>query len=352
MSPSFSSFTSCSFNSISSSGHILYGCRDIGCVPGSSSITNSIACTGGIPGNSSGKTSGNSRTTLTSSINGATPTFRAYNCADPTVERQLYQISALESCVSNTVLDGQSILALYLTSQSMPKMTSMSERGKTTRGEEKMAPWIQICTSGILPADCILELGEAIARGTGNLSRGRSSELAKASDMKEWEAPESNKTVAGTEHTSNLPSTISDDCWASAKVTLFTWSARGWARTNALLGVERGGGGGSRGKRGSVHCGDLCPGLPHLKHVISGLGWPCGAGGLAKGGVERGPCCTGTGGREKGRTTAPSAETADAAAEAVALQPRTWPSCGPSLLNCALSASSSLRNALPQLTPV
>ena len=92
--------------------------------------------------------------------------------------------------------------------------------------------------------------------------------------MKEWDAPESNKTDAGTEHTSNLPSTISDDCWASVTVTLFTLTARGWALTIALLGVERGGGGGSRAKRGSVHCGDLCPGLPHLKHVISGLGWP------------------------------------------------------------------------------
>ena len=92
--------------------------------------------------------------------------------------------------------------------------------------------------------------------------------------MKEWEAPESNNTVAGTEHTSNLPSTVSDDCWASANVTLFTLAARGWALTIALLGVERGGGGGSRAKRGSVHIGDLCPGLPHLKHMISGLGWP------------------------------------------------------------------------------
>src|SRR3954463_15259615 len=103
-------------------------------------MTNSIARTGGIPGNSSGKTSGKSQTTLTSSIKGATPAFRAYNCADPAVEPQVYQISAPESCVSNTVLDGQSILALCCKSQSMPKMTSMSERGKTTRDVEKIAP--------------------------------------------------------------------------------------------------------------------------------------------------------------------------------------------------------------------
>src|SRR3954465_8006491 len=108
---------------------------------------NSIARTGGIPGNSSGKTSGKSQTTLTSSIKGATPAFRACNCADPAVEPQVYQISAHESCVSNTVLDRQSILAFYFKSQSMPRMTSMSERGKTTRDEEKIAPCIQISTS-------------------------------------------------------------------------------------------------------------------------------------------------------------------------------------------------------------
>src|SRR3954468_20501690 len=157
-------------------------------------MTNSIARTGGIPGNSSGKTSGKSRTTLTSSIKGATPAFKAYNCADPAVEPQVYQISAPESCVSNTVLDGQSILALCLTSQSMPKMTSTSERGKTTRGAAKITPWIEISTSGILPEDCILELGEEIARSVGNLSLGRSRDLAKASDMNEWEAPGSDKT--------------------------------------------------------------------------------------------------------------------------------------------------------------
>src|SRR3954468_7100674 len=137
MSPSSSSFTSCFFNSINSSGHILYGCREIGCVPGSSSITNSIARIGGIPGNSSGKTSGNSRTTLTSSIKGATPAFKAYKCVDPAVEPHVYQTSTPESCVSNTVWEGQSILPLCLKSQSMPRMTSMSERGKTISGAEK-----------------------------------------------------------------------------------------------------------------------------------------------------------------------------------------------------------------------
>src|SRR3954462_14835671 len=103
-------------------------------------MTNSIARTGGIPGNSSGKTSGKSRTTLTSSIKGATPAFKAYNCVDPAVKPQVYQISAPESCVRNTVLDGQSILALCCTSQSRPKMTSMSELGSKIKDAEKGRP--------------------------------------------------------------------------------------------------------------------------------------------------------------------------------------------------------------------
>src|ERR1041384_2825964 len=101
---------------------------------------NSIARTGGIPGNSSGKTSGISQTTLTSSIKGATPAFRAYNCADPAIETQVYQIFAPESCVSLTDLNGKSILALYCTSQSIPRMTSMSEHGSKIKDAEKRRP--------------------------------------------------------------------------------------------------------------------------------------------------------------------------------------------------------------------
>jgi hypothetical protein len=67
-------------------------------------------------------------------------------------------------------------------------------------------------TSGTTLEDSNLEPGEQTESGLGNCSLGRSSDIAKALDTKEWEAPESNKTVAGTEHTSNLPSTISDDC--------------------------------------------------------------------------------------------------------------------------------------------
>src|SRR4051812_22606771 len=148
MKPSFSNCVNCFFSSINSSEHILYGCREIGCVPGSSSIANSIDRTGGIPGNSSGKTSGNSQTTLTSSSKGATPAFRTYNCDAPAIEPQVYKISAPESCVNLTDLVGQSMLALCCASQSMPKMTSMSERVNTIYEAEKGSPGIWISTSG------------------------------------------------------------------------------------------------------------------------------------------------------------------------------------------------------------
>jgi hypothetical protein len=50
-------------SSFSSSTDILYGHFEIGVVPGKSSMTNSTSLSGGIPGNSSGKTSGKSLTT-------------------------------------------------------------------------------------------------------------------------------------------------------------------------------------------------------------------------------------------------------------------------------------------------
>src|SRR3954463_13472702 len=65
MKPNFSCSSSCRLSSANSEGPILYGLLEIGAVPGSSSITNSTSRSGGIPGNSSGKTSGNSQTTGT-----------------------------------------------------------------------------------------------------------------------------------------------------------------------------------------------------------------------------------------------------------------------------------------------
>ena len=58
----------CIFNSLSSSGAILYSALDIRAAPGIRSIKNSISLSGGSPRKSYGKTSRNSCTTVISSI--------------------------------------------------------------------------------------------------------------------------------------------------------------------------------------------------------------------------------------------------------------------------------------------
>src|SRR3954468_3154771 len=55
----------CFFNSTNSDDAILYGFLYMGVVPGASSMLNSISRSGGMPGSSSGNTSGNSHTTGT-----------------------------------------------------------------------------------------------------------------------------------------------------------------------------------------------------------------------------------------------------------------------------------------------
>ena len=86
--------------------------------------------------------SGNSQTTLTSSSKDVTPAFKVYNCVAPAIEPKVYTISAPESCVNFTDFEGQSMLALCYTRQSMPKMTSMSEWVNTINEAEKRSPWI------------------------------------------------------------------------------------------------------------------------------------------------------------------------------------------------------------------
>jgi hypothetical protein len=57
-------------SSASSFGGIRYDLLEMGAVPGFNSITNSTSLSGGNPGRSSGKTSGNSHTTRISWISG------------------------------------------------------------------------------------------------------------------------------------------------------------------------------------------------------------------------------------------------------------------------------------------
>src|SRR3954466_15139389 len=76
MKPLVSKASSWIFNSANSRGAIFYGRLEIGAVPGIRSTMNSTHLSGGIPDNSSGKTSGKSRTTRISSRLGRGSTFK------------------------------------------------------------------------------------------------------------------------------------------------------------------------------------------------------------------------------------------------------------------------------------
>ena len=79
MKPLFKASSNCFLSSASSRGAILYGLLAIGTVPGTRSITNSTSLSSGIPGSSSGKTSGKSRTTGMSSSSGRGLAFREWS---------------------------------------------------------------------------------------------------------------------------------------------------------------------------------------------------------------------------------------------------------------------------------
>src|SRR5664279_3804387 len=70
-----------------------------------------------------------------------------------------------ERWVTVTVLPAQSSWALYLTSQSMPKMTSRSVDLKDINVCRKDRYPMQICTSGVTHLVCQLEPGVFITNG-------------------------------------------------------------------------------------------------------------------------------------------------------------------------------------------
>src|SRR3954470_24325301 len=77
MKPFANETSSWALSSANSCGAILYGCLEIGVVPGIRSTMNSTHLSGGIPDSSSEKTPGKSRTTGISSRSGRGSTFKA-----------------------------------------------------------------------------------------------------------------------------------------------------------------------------------------------------------------------------------------------------------------------------------
>ena len=106
--------------------------------------------------------------------------------------------------------------------------------------------------------------------------------LTKGSVTKEWDAPESNNTSAGTELTGNVPITRSGSSWASSALiwfrcplatgAVFFW--KGALTPGGLVGPWF-----TRGALGRLFAGCLfghsrekCPGCPQAKHPPVGLG--------------------------------------------------------------------------------
>src|SRR3954466_13138651 len=121
MNPFCNCSPSCFLSSFSSSNDILYGLFAIGPDPGTKSIRNSTSLSGGIPGNSSGNTSGYSLTIGTLSM--LTP-LREFSLLPLDSKLDLNLILLFSGVVSETVWLAQSITPLCLVIQSIPRMTS------------------------------------------------------------------------------------------------------------------------------------------------------------------------------------------------------------------------------------
>ena len=120
---------------------------EIRAVPGINSMTNSTHRSGGMPGKSSGNTSGKSHTTCISCISGGdSPSIKQRRISGElgmTEDGGLdsadqYSTMSPEEVVMVMVLAAQSRLARYLASQFMPSMTSMpfDLRATTSKGKD------------------------------------------------------------------------------------------------------------------------------------------------------------------------------------------------------------------------
>src|ERR1041384_932014 len=145
------------FSSANSCGAILYGRLEIGAVPGIRSTMNSTHLSGGIPGSSSGKTSGKSRTTGISSRLGRGSTFK--ECTWVLDLGEVYLIVWPEGWVSFIDLALQPRTTFCLDNQSIPRMTSMSEDLRAISDARNTRPSIAISLPWLTLLVCHLEPG-------------------------------------------------------------------------------------------------------------------------------------------------------------------------------------------------
>src|SRR3954468_17347628 len=197
---------SCFLSSFSSSTDILYGLFAIGPEPGTKSIRNSTCLSGGIPGNSSGNTSGYSHTIGTLSM--LTP-LRELSILLFAPKLVLNLILLFSGVVSETVWLAQSITPLYLVIQSIPRMTSKPWEFNIIKLTGNLYFPNSMTRSWHPEFTIISPPGELTFIGHPIVSTGSSFLSTNALDMNECDAPVSKSTHAGMELSLNLPATAS-----------------------------------------------------------------------------------------------------------------------------------------------
>ena len=114
-----------------------------------------------------------------------------------------------------TVRSPHDMVHLCLPNQSIPRITSIPSDWRTIRSARNSIPFIIILTRGQLKKHLILAPGECVIKGVFNKNVGILCLSTNFEAMKEWDAPESNKTFARVESTRNSPRTTSGAFYAS-----------------------------------------------------------------------------------------------------------------------------------------
>jgi hypothetical protein len=141
MYPASCNFVNCFLSSFYSSTDILHGLFEMGAVPGKRSITNSTSLSGGIPGNSSGKTFGKSLTTQMFLPTNFPSTKNMAGLVEAVTVIATSILSPLE-LVSSTVPLSQCITALAFLNQDIPSIRSIMLSSSTMGVDQNSLPII------------------------------------------------------------------------------------------------------------------------------------------------------------------------------------------------------------------
>jgi hypothetical protein len=112
----------------------------------------------------------------------------------------------------------------HFLNQSMPRIISMPWESMMMRFEKKSTPLMAILIVSHIFLVFISPLGELTIMVYFMMVVCRLCFGTNFDDMKECDAPESNKIIAGCEFARNIPNTTSWECWASSVVTWLTLS--------------------------------------------------------------------------------------------------------------------------------